>query len=296
MNLEQLKSFVEVVRHGQIFRAAEELHISQPTLSRQMSALEAEIGAPLLERHSRGVHLTRAGEALHEEAVELLARMQSVIDEIGSGEHLITSINIGVPPGLPSSWLRDRLSTATDNFRITLIEAPTDEQLSLLKQKELDIALTRRQSEAFPTHLVHQQCLGIVVRSGSPLHEAFAGRDSATLVDMEGLRVLAHSRGEVRVQEEILKNAMLSAGVSATWIFRKFGSYSALIADLVHADVALTTQASAQLNFTGWEWIPLEGEDASGNDLVVRTWATWNPTPSPELLAVLQRLTEPDSP
>lgn len=296
MNLEQLKSFLEVVRHGQIYRAAEALHISQPALSRQMAALEAEVGAPLLERHSRGVHLTRAGEALHEEAVEILARMQSVVDEIRSGELLIPSINIGVPPGLPSSWLRERLSTTIDSYRISLIEAPTDEQLSLLKQKELDIALTRRQSEAFATHLVHHQRLGIVVRVDSAIHQRLIHRKSATLVDMEGLRVLAHSRGEVRVQEEILKNAMLSAGVNATWIFRKFGPYSALIADFVHADVALTTRASAQMNFAGWEWIPLEGEDAAGNDLVVRTWVTWNPNPSPEIQAVLQRFTDPDPP
>ena len=293
MNLEQLRSFVEVVRHGQIFRAAEELHISQPALSRQMAALEAEVGAPLLERHSRGVRMTKAGEALHDEAVELLNRMQSVVDEIKSGEHLIVSINVGVPPGLPSAWLRERLGSRGENFRVSLIEAPTDEQLLMLKQKKLDIALARRQSEAFPTHLVYQQRLGIVVREGSALHEALRHRESATLEDMEGLRVLAHSRGEVRVQEEILKNAMLSAGVAATWIFRKFGQYSALIADLVEADVALTTKTSAGKNFPGWVWIPLVGEDAAGDDLVVRTWATWNPQPSPEVATLVRRFTEP---
>ncbi|GAB3592134.1 HTH-type transcriptional regulator CatM [Corynebacterium faecale] len=293
MNLEQLKSFVEVVRHGQIYRAAEELHISQPALSRQMSALEAEIGAPLLERHSRGVHMTRAGEALHDEAVEIMTRMQSLVDEIRSGEHLITSINIGVPPGLPNSWLQERLVTTGESFRVSLIEAPTDEQLTMLKQKKLDIALARRRSEAFPTQLVYQQRLGIVVREQSALLESLHHRDSATLVDMEGLRVLAHSRGEVRVQEEILKNAMLSAGVNATWIFRKFGQYSALIADLVDADVALTTKTSAAKNFPGWVWIPLEGEDAAGDDLVVRTWATWDPQPSEEVTALITRFTTP---
>lgn len=289
MNLDQLKFFLAVVRNGQIYRAAEELHISQPALSRQMAALEKEVGAPLLHRHSRGVSLTKAGEALRDEAVEILARMQSVVDEIQSGEHLITSVNIGVPPGIPIPWLRDRLFAADDRTRISLIESPTDEQLTLLKQRELDIALTRRQSEAFATQLVYQQRLGIVVRIGSRIQLQLAGRATATLFDLEGLRVLAHSRGEVRIQEEILKNAMLSAEVNATWIFRKFGQYSSLIADLVHADVALTTEASAEMNFHGWDWIPLEGEDASGNDLVVRTWVTWNPQPSPEVRALVQR-------
>lgn len=292
VNLDQLKSFLAVVKHGKIFRAAEELHISQPALSRQMSALENEVGAPLLERHSRGVSPTKAGESLHDEAVEILARMQSAVDEIRSGEHLITSLNIGVPPGIPSSWLRKRLGAAAEDTRLSLIEAPTDEQLTLLKQRELDVALARRQSEAFATQLVYRQNLGIVVRIGSHLHQTLVARASATLFDLEGLRVLAHSRGEVRVQEEILKNAMRSVDVNATWIFRAFGQYSALIADLVQADVALTTEASAHRNFSGWDWIPLEGHDASGDDLVVRTWATWNPQPTPEVKALLRCFTE----
>ena len=296
MNFHQLKSFLAVARHGQIYRAAEELHISQPALSRQMAALERELDASLLERHSRGVSLTKAGEALHEEALELLARMQSVADEIRSGEHLRARVKIGVPPGIPNSWLRERLGDGfSENIRITLIEAPTDEQLTLLKQRQLDIALARRQSEAFPTQPVLQQRLGIIVRLDSELHLSLKDRPAATLHDLENLRVMAHSRGEIRVQEEILKNAMRSVEVEATWIFRKFGQHSALIADLAEADVALTTEASAQRNFPGWEWIPLEGHDASGQDLIARTWITWNPQPAPEVKAVVSRFTEAPS-
>lgn len=293
MNLHQLKSFLAVARLGQIHRAAQELHISQPALSRQMAALEAEIGAPLLERHARGVSLTRAGETLRKEADELLARMQSVVDEIRSGEHLITSVRIGIPPGLPSSWLRERLSGVAAGIRVSLIEAPTDEQLTLLKRRQLDIALARNRSEAFPTHLALEQRLGIVVRTDSTLHRMLHTRTAATLHDLAGLRVLAHARGEIRVQEEILKNAMLSVDVDATWIFRKFGQHSALIADLVEADVAVTTEASALTNFSDWRWIPLEGYDASGNDLVVRTWATWNPQPTPEVETIVSLFTHP---
>ena len=289
MHLNQLEFFIAVAQHGQINRAAEELLISQPALSRQISALEKSVGAPLFERHSRGVSLTKAGEILHEEALQTLSRMQSVVDEIQSGEHLITSINIGVPPGIPIDWLRCQLIDLGPETRISLIESPTDEQLKLLKQRELDIALCRRQSEAFATTLVHEQELGIVVRKNSELHQKIAGRDNTTLFDLEGLRVLARSRGEVRIQEESLKNAMLAAGVNATWIFRKFGQYSSLIADLVQADVALTTEESARTNFPSWQWVPIEGEDASGNDLVVRTWITWNPQPTPAVKALIQK-------
>lgn len=293
MHFNQLELFVAVAQHGQINRAADEMLISQPALSRQISALEKSVGAPLFERHSRGVSLTKAGEILLEEALRTINRMQSVVDEIQSGEHLITSINIGVPPGVPIDWLRAQLQDIDPDTRISLIESPTDEQLKLLKQRELDIGLCRRQSEAFATSLVHSQTLGIVVRRGSELHHKIAGRDTAKLIDLEGLRVLAHSRGEVRIQEEVLKNAMLTADVNATWIFRKFGHYSSLIADLVYADVALTTEESAGTNFPSWQWVPIEGEDASGNDLNVRTWLTWNPQPSPAVQALIDKFMQP---
>lgn len=292
MHFDQLESFIAVARHGQINRAAEELLLSQPALSRQIAALEKEVGAPLFERHSRGVSLTKAGEILHEEALRTTLEMQTVVDEIQSGEHLITSIKLGVPPGIPIAWLRERLSQMSSKARVSLIEAPTDEQLSLLKQRELDIALCRRQSEAFATALVNEQKLGIVVRRGSELFSTIQGRDTVTLYDLEGLRVLAHSRGEVRIQEEVLKNAMLAAGVNATWIFRKFGQYSSLIADLVTADVALTTQESAGKNFPDWKWVPVEGVDAAGNDLNVRTWITWNPQPSPAVTDLINRFVD----
>ncbi len=64
MTLRQLEYLVAVVDEGSFGRAAQELYVSQPTLSQQVRALEAEIGGPLLERLARGVRATPAGEAL----------------------------------------------------------------------------------------------------------------------------------------------------------------------------------------------------------------------------------------
>ena len=58
-----LRYFVTVAEEGQITRAARKLQIAQPALSQAMAQLESELGFELLERHSRGVTLTRAGEA-----------------------------------------------------------------------------------------------------------------------------------------------------------------------------------------------------------------------------------------
>ena len=64
MNLEQLATFVHVVEHGSFSKAALVLGMAQPSLSRQVRALEIELREPLLLRHGRGVQLTEAGRRL----------------------------------------------------------------------------------------------------------------------------------------------------------------------------------------------------------------------------------------
>lgn len=61
MELRVLKYFLAVARHRNITRAAEELHLTQPTLSRQLQDLEEELGTPLFTREKRRMELTEAG-------------------------------------------------------------------------------------------------------------------------------------------------------------------------------------------------------------------------------------------
>lgn len=63
MELRVLKYFLAVARHRNITRAAEELHLTQPTLSRQLQDLEEELGTPLFTREKRRMELTEARRA-----------------------------------------------------------------------------------------------------------------------------------------------------------------------------------------------------------------------------------------
>jgi DNA-binding transcriptional LysR family regulator len=68
VNLRQLEYFTVIAEEGSFTRAAERLLVAQPSLSQQISALEAELGGPLLERMPRGVRLTMAGQSFLPEA------------------------------------------------------------------------------------------------------------------------------------------------------------------------------------------------------------------------------------
>ena len=78
MELSQLRAFVEIARVGQLTRAAERLHLSQPAISGQLKALEEELGISLFERSSSGMTLTSAGRTLLAEAESILNAIQQL--------------------------------------------------------------------------------------------------------------------------------------------------------------------------------------------------------------------------
>lgn len=73
--LTQLSVFEAVARHGSFTRAAEELHLAQPTVSIQMKKLATTVGMPLFEQRGRKVQLTAAGSALQNSVQELFGQL-----------------------------------------------------------------------------------------------------------------------------------------------------------------------------------------------------------------------------
>jgi DNA-binding transcriptional LysR family regulator len=79
LDLRLVEYFIAVAEELHFGRAAERLHIAQPSLSQQIRRLEAQLGVSLLERNSRNIHLTPAGQALLEEGHKTLSQAQHAI-------------------------------------------------------------------------------------------------------------------------------------------------------------------------------------------------------------------------
>ena len=97
MDLRILRYFLAVAEEGNITRASERLHVSQPALSTQLAALEDELGQKLFERGARGIELTEKGVALKRRAddlVDLAERIEAEIKSKDNGE-LVGTLSIG---------------------------------------------------------------------------------------------------------------------------------------------------------------------------------------------------------
>lgn len=98
MDIKQLRYFVTISDQLSYSKAAQKLHISQPSLSNAIKNLEREVGSPLLERSTRKIELTDAGKILYEKSILLLSQMNILKKEMeevkltGSGELIIGMI------------------------------------------------------------------------------------------------------------------------------------------------------------------------------------------------------------
>ncbi|MCG7206574.1 nitrogen assimilation transcriptional regulator NAC [Streptomyces arenae] len=99
MDTRRLYSFIKIVDAGSITRAADILHIAQPALSQQLSALEAQFGQQLLIRSKRGVAPTEAGRALYRHAQLILRQVDLAHAAVGiSGRAPAGSVSVGLAP------------------------------------------------------------------------------------------------------------------------------------------------------------------------------------------------------
>jgi LysR family transcriptional regulator, benzoate and cis,cis-muconate-responsive activator of ben and cat genes len=104
MELRQLRYFVAVAEEGNISRAAKRISLTQPALSRQIKALEEDIGQCLLARQAHSIRLTPAGDALLREARELLQHAEQVLEQVrNSGRGL--RLRVGYAPSLAVGML-----------------------------------------------------------------------------------------------------------------------------------------------------------------------------------------------
>jgi DNA-binding transcriptional LysR family regulator len=143
MELHDLRYFVAVAEDLHFGRAAERLHMTQPALSRQIQALEAELGVQLFQRTKRSVQLTIAGQAFFEEAKQILRHMEQAIQttkRVARGE--AGQLRLCFTASALRNVLPEIVRVFRDRYpdvQLTLNERCTRDQVVAFQQHQVDV-------------------------------------------------------------------------------------------------------------------------------------------------------------
>lgn len=142
LDWDRIRVFHAVAEAGSFTRAAERLNLSQSAISRQMGALEEDLGTALFHRHARGLVLTEQGEILHTAARTVAARMRDAEAQLSESKdkpagHLRINTTIGFGVG----WLTPHLAEFCERYKeinLTLLVQDSEVDLAM---READVAI-----------------------------------------------------------------------------------------------------------------------------------------------------------
>lgn len=291
MELRHLRYFLALADELHFGRAAQALAISQPPLTVAIQQLEAEVGAPLFQRNSRGVKLTAAGQALVPHARAVLAQAQGALREARevaqgqAGRLVIGFAGTVLYRGLPQ--MLARFQAAHPRLRFSLCELSSSEQVDDLLHDRLDAGFVHisQVPAGLAQILVSSQPFVACVPAGHALAQrqrigvaALAGQPFALIA--QAVSPDYHAR---------IVNLCMASGFSAEGAheLRHWLSVVSLVAQGLA--VALVPAAMRQAGMAGVAFVPLE--DADGVLPRYDTHCLWRPgRDQPALAAFLEQV------
>lgn len=201
METRLLRYFLTVAHEENITRAAEVLHITQPTLSRQLVQLEEETGVTLFIRGKRKITLTPEGMLLRRRAEEILSLVDKTEKELLQQDALVEgTISIGCGElksfHLLAQMMKD-FSAQYPKVKFALYTGNSDRLKEMLEQGLIDIALLLEPVSIGKYEFIRlpvKERWGLVMPAASPL----AQKEAVTAADLEGLPLIGNMRTLIR--------------------------------------------------------------------------------------------------
>lgn len=198
MEIKSLRYFLAIAREENMTRAAETLHVTQPTLSKQMKALEDELGKKLFIRHSFSIQLTEEGILLRKRAEDLVKMADKISSEFTTLDDLTGGdIYLGLAESYQIKYLAREihaLKKSCPGLRYHITSGDTEQVIEKLNKGILDFAALAEEPDtsrynylAFPKADVW----GVVMPAGCPL----AKKEAVTIDDLAGLPLFCSEQG-----------------------------------------------------------------------------------------------------
>ncbi|QDH21561.1 LysR family transcriptional regulator [Saccharibacillus brassicae] len=261
MDTRNIRYFLAVYEHLHFTRAAEQLGISQPTLSQQIRALEAEVGIPLFDRIGKKVVVTEAGKMLKHYGTKMLQAemdIQTAATELRSGSQgeirlaaLPSDLDFRLVP------LFVRFKTKYPDTRLQVISTIFAYEEVLGHKVDLGIGLQGPADDRLTRIPLCSEPYGLLVRAGSKL----AGRKRITLADLRSHPLVMYPKGYVG--RDLVDETCRRQGFELTTAMETDSAVSLL--QLVSAGIGAAVQPVGLIGQNGGAYpdivaVPLSGE------------------------------------
>lgn len=206
MELHQLRYMVAIARAGTFCRAAEQCHISQPSLSQQIQKLENELGERLFDRTKRKTQLTSHGTAFLQRAVRILEEVEAAKREASDAKTMVAGeLRLGILPTIAPYLLPEIMRSFTKDFpavQIIVQEDTTKQLVEQLHACDLDMAIVSDpiDGEKLRVEQLFEEDLLLAVPSDHPL----AKRPGINTRDLDNERLIVMKEGHC-LGDQVLK-------------------------------------------------------------------------------------------
>ncbi len=210
MNYAQIRAFHVVAEAGSFTRAAERIHVTQPTLSGQVAALEARYGVKLFERRGRGIELTDLGRGLRDITRRLFGQEAEAEQLLAAAQGLTTGLlRVGADAPYQVIPLLARFNRRHPGIRLSMSFGNSERVLQELLDRRCDIAvLPNIESDAriYALPFRRDRLVVFVARD-----HAWAGRRSLRFAELAGQNLVLREPGSTT--RAVLDRALAEAGV-----------------------------------------------------------------------------------
>lgn len=201
MELRTMRYFLAVAREENMTRAAELLHVTQPTLSKQLKALEDELGKKLFSRHSFSIQLTEEGILLRKRAEDLIKMADKITAEFLTLDDVLGG---DIYFGMAESYQIRYLASAIKQFKITfpdmryhITSGDTEQVTERLDKGVIDFAVLAEEPNTAKYHFLafpESDLWGVVMPADCPL----AQKQAVCADDLIGLPLFCSEQGWYR--------------------------------------------------------------------------------------------------
>lgn len=245
----QLRCFVAVATELHFGRAAQRMNMTQSPLSRQIQALEHDLGVMLIARTRRSVQLTPAGLAFLPEAEDILLRCESAA--LAARRAIrgdAGSITLGFISAARFKVLPEIVSAAYQSLKdvdVVLKEMSTPEQKEALLSRRLNLGLIRpdKFNEGIETVCVLRDPFTLALPYGHPLTQ----RDNLTVHDLDRQPFIMYSPSEGRYSFELLSGLFRAAGVEPSYVQYLYQTHTILSLVSIGMGIALVPSTAQHL-------------------------------------------------